>query len=592
MAFHQINYSTLSSDKTIQSFPRSLSEEDLAAARKVRTFWNAPPLAPGKEEPAPSVVTAQLSVPPGEARYTAVPAGPAVIRRLIITPDFCAISSIAKREQLLRDLILTVHWDDAAAPSLEVPLGDFFGSFWRPLRFSSIFIGMHGQSFYSRLPMPFRKSARIGIRNESDVPAELKLQADIWPLESWDGHWGYLHACWRRTGPDRVGAPHAMLDTSGRGKYVGCVLSTVSLDKSWWLLESNEYMRRDNQLNPQWLGTGLEDYFNCGWYYRNPTARPLSGLLFMAPFRTVQYRFHLSDDPHFSSRMHVEFERGPNQRSRGYMESVAYYYLDKPALAASTLLSPRNRRPPDDGFEPVTIMRELVNQERFGDHQGAHDHVSAFLETYTNHPYANLLRLRQIAYRERMHGFEAVRHEYEAFRKTCTDENAAAQAERILWFHEDPTHALLAVYANAQTRVFLDGRLLAQIDHPEIMFVLPATLSPGRHAICLEATMTRSKPWVLATLRTHQGYVGTSPDWRRAVEPEGNYLATDFDDSAWKPSQWEFRGPPEVPYVKYLANAWVDMQARAEAIRISSWEDQANRKVVFRNTFVIEKKDN
>ena len=95
-------------------------------------------------------------------------------------------------------------------------------------------------------------------------------------------------------------------------------------------------LRIDGAAVPQWKGTGLEDYFNCGWYYRNPLARPLHGLLFKAPFRTVQYRLHLNDAVLFDRSIDVRFERGPDNASNGWLESVGYYYMRTPVAAGSS----------------------------------------------------------------------------------------------------------------------------------------------------------------------------------------------------------------------------------------------------------------
>lgn len=95
---------------------------------------------------------------------------------------------------------------------------------------------------------------------------------------------------------------------------------------------------------------GLEDYFNGGWYYGNVLTRPFHGVLFIAPFRTVQYRVHQTDPVDFQSAVSVYSERGPDHASHGWMESVSFYYLDAPARAHSMPGDPALRQVPDDGW--------------------------------------------------------------------------------------------------------------------------------------------------------------------------------------------------------------------------------------------------
>lgn len=71
-----------------------------------------------------------------------------------------------------RDLILRMYWDGEEAPSVEVPLGDFFGCpFASRLKLLSIPINVNptgGMNCY--LPMPFRRGARITLKTAGRSP--------------------------------------------------------------------------------------------------------------------------------------------------------------------------------------------------------------------------------------------------------------------------------------------------------------------------------------------------------------------------------------------------------------------------------------
>lgn len=90
-------------------------------------------------------------------------------------------------ENLFRGVILRCFWDDAETPSIEVPLGDFFGvtnGMIRDVK-SLAFVtnpGFHGTDdswgFNCYLPMPFANGARIELVNQSDEPARLWCHID------------------------------------------------------------------------------------------------------------------------------------------------------------------------------------------------------------------------------------------------------------------------------------------------------------------------------------------------------------------------------------------------------------------------------
>ncbi len=59
--------------------------------------------------------------------------------------------------------ILRIYWDDEPTPSVEVPVGDFFGMGWgqySPLQSLAVCVNP-GSAFNCYWPMPFRKKCRI-----------------------------------------------------------------------------------------------------------------------------------------------------------------------------------------------------------------------------------------------------------------------------------------------------------------------------------------------------------------------------------------------------------------------------------------------
>ena len=169
---------------------------------------------------------------------------------------------------LLRCLILRIYFDGNPFPSVESPVGDFFGVGHCEYRqYLSRFLGMSSGGFYSYFPMPFEKGMRIEMENLHDsIPADIFLNVNYQALEHLDAQAGRFHCqfrCGENTGPE----PMDVLQTEGRGHYVGCAVSMQGQEYNYLAyLEAPEYIciDQDDIEHPQIVGTGLEDYFNGG----------------------------------------------------------------------------------------------------------------------------------------------------------------------------------------------------------------------------------------------------------------------------------------------------------------------------------------
>jgi hypothetical protein len=288
----------------------------------------------------------------------------------------------------------------------------------------------------------------------------------------------------------------------------------------------------------------------------------------------------------FNSSIDMKFERGPDHASHGFMESVGYYYLAQPGRAASRVGIAINRQAPLDPVSTATIMMELLNHERIGDYRGAHDYIDTYLERETQFPFAPLLRLRQIAYRERLSGFDAVRPQYEEMTAPGMQTAAREQAEAALWLHREPGNALLFSYCNADVKIYLDGQLVGRYDDPQKVFLARVTVEPGRHVLAIEARQKQPPHWVQLCLRTAGGDIVTKPSWKWAFNPAGNWSALDFDDSGWKPCGGTgVKGPPDDPFVWIEPNGFVDAQSQAVGLRAPAEWPAADAFAVYRYAF-------
>ena len=127
-----------------------------------------------------------------------------------------------------------------------------------------------------------------------------------------------------------------ILDTTGCGQYVGCALSMQGKGKGrMYYLEAPEFICLDGEESPSIYGTGLEDYFNCGWYFREGEfSAPLCGVPLKDPLNSMvsMYRFHEADAIRFQKSFQMIFKNpmvNLDLREFKY-SSTAYYYLEKP----------------------------------------------------------------------------------------------------------------------------------------------------------------------------------------------------------------------------------------------------------------------
>ncbi len=254
---------------------------------------------------------------------------------------------------LLRLLVLRITWDGAREPSVLSPLGDFFGVGHCEYRhWTSRFLGMSSGGFYCYFPMPFR-AMRVEVENlHPEIEALLfanitwQQEAEL-PTDAGRFHCSYGQS--ENPGPD----PLVVLDARGRGHFAGCCVSLQGRDPNYLaFLEAPEYVWIDEAQGhgserhgtPAILGTGMEDYFNGGWYFREQEfCAPLHGVPLKDPLRSMisMYRFHEDDAISFGRSIRFEF-RNPWKADRlkpFRATTTAYWYREGPAAAPA--LPPR-----------------------------------------------------------------------------------------------------------------------------------------------------------------------------------------------------------------------------------------------------------
>ncbi|MBQ4280243.1 MAG: DUF2961 domain-containing protein [Rikenellaceae bacterium] len=197
-----------------------------------------------------------ITIKPNETFTLAEIEGPGCIQSIWMTPTGNWKFSIIR-----------IYWDDETEPSVECPVGDFFGMGWgdyAPLNSLAVCVNP-GSAFNSYWQMPFRKKCKITMQNINDAhPMNLYYQVN-YALTPVPEDAGYFHAQYRRSHPTE-GALHTILDgVKGKGQFVGMYMGVQVNNKGWWGEgEVKFYMDGDTKF-PTIASTGLEDYF-CGSY--------------------------------------------------------------------------------------------------------------------------------------------------------------------------------------------------------------------------------------------------------------------------------------------------------------------------------------
>jgi hypothetical protein len=105
-----------------------------------------------------------LNVEAGKKATLAEVQGPGTITHIWVT-----ISSPERYH--LRRIVLRAYWDGETEPSIEAPIGDFFGlGYGEPYYWASAPLAVSDRALNSFFPMPFARGARIEIENQGERP--------------------------------------------------------------------------------------------------------------------------------------------------------------------------------------------------------------------------------------------------------------------------------------------------------------------------------------------------------------------------------------------------------------------------------------
>jgi len=324
----EFTYTLFPAGTVVPTFAMALSPAGAGALDRADQLLGRCGQDPAAPRPGQTSMAGQLVVPAGANRILAELPGPGAITGLKLKLKLPAAEEA--QQVLLRQLTLSIRWDGETAPAVWAPLGDFFGAIGGSEPHRSLPLGMmEDGTLYSYWYMPFQQGARIALGNDGPKPIMLTWEIVAAPLDRPASAFGRFHAKWHRTvfPPRTDRAPDWMLlQTVGRGRFVGTELHVVRNWEPWWGEGDNKFFV-DGEKFPSTFGTGSEDYFGYAWGSRPLFAYPFTGQPLNDAHNTSNYRYHLADSVPFQQSFEGAIEKYiPDDAACQYAATV-YWYL-------------------------------------------------------------------------------------------------------------------------------------------------------------------------------------------------------------------------------------------------------------------------
>jgi hypothetical protein len=263
----------------------------------------------------------------------------------------------------LKNLVLRAWWDGESSPSIETPIGDFFGlGLGEYFVYQSALLAVAPvKALNSYFKMPFSSAARITVTNEGKAETRsLYFAIDYVELPSLPADLGRFHAQYRQSAPCKAVVSdgknldgknnYVFLEASGKGHFVG-VTQSIMQNQTGWFGEGDDMIFVDGDTQPTINGTGTEDYFNGAWGYGG---QQYAYLHVGTPYivdpekiggRYCQYRWHYESPIAFEKSIKVTIEHGTADDRADDFYSTAYWYQAEPHAPFPALPAPAERVP-------------------------------------------------------------------------------------------------------------------------------------------------------------------------------------------------------------------------------------------------------
>lgn len=285
-------------------------------------------------------VNPYIHIKPGETFTLAEIDGSGAIQHIWMTPT-----------GNWRFSIIRFYWDDEKEPSVEVPIGDFFGMGWgvyAPLNSLAVTVNP-GSSFNCYWTMPFRKKCKITMENVNPQDAMVLYYQVDYTLTEVPEDAAYFHAQFRRNQHNET-SDYTMIDNvKGKGQYVGTYMAWGVNNNGWWGEGEIKFFMDGDTQYPTICGTGTEDYF-CGSYNFDREGQyveystPYAGLhqvirpdgTYRSQQRFGMYRWHITDPVRFDKELKITMQDlgwrvgGRFLPQKSDISSVVFWYQTEP----------------------------------------------------------------------------------------------------------------------------------------------------------------------------------------------------------------------------------------------------------------------
>ncbi len=252
-------------------------------------------------------------IAPGEKKILFNVKGAGIIKKMWMS------GSIALNPEQRREVKIDMYWDGATKPAVSAPVGDFFGMGLGVMASfdNELFSNPESRSFNCHISMPYRRSARIELTNESKYYVLYWFDIDYLQMRKLDDDAMYFHTYWNRAPETSLGKDYEILPAvKGKGRYIGANIGVIGNPdyKGTWFGEGEVkvYLDGDGDL-PTLVGTGTEDYIGSGWgqgrfygrYYGSLLADTANDLYSF-------YRYHIIDPVYFHKDCRVTIQQMGN----------------------------------------------------------------------------------------------------------------------------------------------------------------------------------------------------------------------------------------------------------------------------------------
>ncbi|MFH1744399.1 MAG: DUF2961 domain-containing protein [bacterium] len=537
-------------------------------------------------------------IDPGETLVLCDLEGPGVITHIWCT--------VAGEEYNSRKIILRAYWDGAEEPSIEAPLGDFFcvgHGIDRPVKSLPVGVSQNGRARNCFWPMPFRESARLEVESHcvGTVRAfyyhiDYKKVADL-PKDTL-----YFHARYRQewpcpkvelNGKNLDGAQnYLLLETEGRGQYVGCNLSMTNNAPGWWG-EGDDFVWVDGECQPQFIGTGSEDYFCDAW-----GVTVSDGIFFGCTLcegfdvgnKSTAYRFHIADPIPFTESIRVSIEHGHANDRADDFSSVAYWYQDCPfdnSIKAFSVPPVRERLSGEAlAMHDVAVTtQEVLKLLAEGEDRAATAIMTAALERHSEVKNVGPLYYLDGMRLETSGQIDKAKEHYESVAEKQPNTTIGRLASDAVWRLDGKNRATMSVTCDDVYTVYLDGVEIGTDSHWVVLKSYKNSLSPGKHVVAVKTKNVIGASGLVFSLKSDKISMVSDRSWKVTREPADGWNQVGFDDRSWDSATVYCRGM-ETPAGVLATPDLIGIPLNAEWI----WADE-NRIdgdiVYFRKTFEV-----